>query len=47
MYIRIWSYLKNLGGNIRVYGMLRLNTFSYPDIADTRLQETPNAEYPQ
>ena len=28
------------------YGMLRFNAFSYLDIVDTRLQETPDSEYP-
>ena len=28
------------------YGILSFNAFSYPDVADTRLQETPNSEYP-
>ena len=28
------------------YGMLRFNAFSYSNIAHTRLQETPNSEYP-
>ena len=27
------------------YGMLRFNAFSYLDIVDTRLQETPDSEY--
>ena len=39
-----WQYMG--GFSARLYGMLRFSAFSYLDIVDTRLHETPNSEYP-
>ena len=39
-----WQYTGGFSAGF--YGTLRFNAFSYLDIVDTRLQETPDSEYP-